>query len=258
MRLGAVSQASIAGVVRQGRGHASEATALFVDGDLPETMNVTGTSLVNVAFTADLAGITVLSALAGPARHVAPLVHDGLPGMRLPEGGTVTAFGWRRVEGESALTQAEFARALSSLAGLKGAPASARAQLAWCRYRMRNLTAPTRNERLLLSAYRLIGYGERLTAPLLMLGCLIVLMNQLALLSSPISLSASGLWHWLRGLLDWAITPLHLLRLTEPQELAGAFAQPWDTLARLVLAVPFATSLLILRKYVKEDDRAGQ
>lgn len=259
MRLGAVAEASIAGVVCPPHRVASEATSLLVDGDLPETLDVTGTSLVDAAFSADLAGISVISALAGPARHVAPLVHAGLPGMvRLPDGASDrAAFGWRRVEDEKLLAQAEFARALSSLASAKGAPASARAQLAWCRYRMRNLTAPARNERLLLSAYRLIGYGERIGPPLVLFAVLTVIMNQIALLSSPVSPSLGGVWNWLRGLFDWAITPLHLLRLTEPQESTGKFSQPWDTLARLVLAVPFATALLVLRKYVKEDDRSS-
>lgn len=212
---------------------------------------VKGSSLSGVTFPVDSHGLQVMSVLMEDAHHVSPLVHPGLPGLARGS----LRFRRRRLEPASADTaavRAIYARTLAELAASKGAPASTRSMLAWCSYRMRNLTAPRWEERRILSAYRLIGYGERFIPPFVTYMVIALLMCLVGMLDRPVDLSIEGaanvLWAWM----DWLATPLHVLRLTGPDPKLAVFAQPWDTLARILVAIPFGTAVLALRKYVKE------
>ncbi len=213
-----------------------------------------GVTLIDVDVPVTLQGLRVLATLSDTAHQVTPVLHQKLPGLGPLSGLKVSAFRRAPDPRATSLLRAQYAHALSELAATTRAPASVRTKLAWCAYRMRNVVAPGRTERVLLSLYRTIGYGERVMPALGLYVALAVLMTGLALADRPIDLGLRGLATWVKGVLDWLVTPLHVLKLTQNRaDSAYTFSQPWDTLARLMLAVPFATGVLALRKYVKED-----
>jgi hypothetical protein len=102
--------------------------------------------------------------------------------------------------------------------------------------------------------YRLIGYGERVLPPvaLYMVGALTFAVLRLS--GNSISFTPGGVETFLSAFSDWLATPLHILNFTDDIANHWGFSQPWNTFARLLLAVPFATAALALRKYVKEGD----
>jgi len=56
---------------------------------------------------------------------------------------------------------AELLRELRRLTSTKGAPGSTRSMVGWCSYRLRHATTSGLVERVALSGYRVLGYGER-------------------------------------------------------------------------------------------------
>jgi len=85
---------------------------------------------------------------------------------------------------------------------------------------------------------------------------LALLMSLIWLRHEGLTLTTAGISHFLTVTTGWLISPLHLLNLTQDKDSIVGFSQPWDTFARLLIAAPFATGLLALRKYVK-DEKSG-
>jgi len=110
-----------------------------------------------------------------------------------------------------------------------------------------------KTERFILAAYRLIGYGERPMPAFILYFVVALLMAMLSLRDESLALTISGIKHFLTVVTGWLVSPLHLLNLTEDKDSIVHFNQPWDTFARLLIAAPFATGLLALRKYVKDE-----
>ena len=80
-----------------------------------------------------------------------------------------------------------------------------------------------------------------------------VVMTIIGLHNLPLDITLVGYRQVLREYAGWLISPLHVLSLTKSESGAPAFVEPWDTLARLAVAIPFATGILSLRKYVKQN-----
>lgn len=247
VRLGRVASSHIAGT----GGAPGLSPGLKIESVQVSAENLENLSLANATFPVSLSGRRTISALQEHADSVTPMLTGDIPGRgpwRLPyrPPGLVR---------EDLLMQSEFTRALAALAGERGAPASVRTDLAWSAYRMRNASAPGRTERWVLSAYRLIGYGERAIPPLVLYLGVALLLATLSLHGRDIDLSLAGVATYLEAFGSWLMTPLHLLRLTEDPPSAFTLSEPWETFARIALAIPFVTAVLALRNYVKEGHR---
>ena len=194
-----------------------------------------------------LSGLPMISALTATASVAVPLLTKHLPG-HWRERREMT--GPARSPDEH--MRADYAAALAGLAESRGAPGSVRTRLAWQEYRMKEATANWRTERLTLRAYRLIGYGERVVPPAITFGALVVGFTALSLLGSPIEFTQAGFDRVLDQLARWTLSPLHVLRLGEPAgtSLVGGNV---EFVLRILIAIPFVTGVLALRKYVKRS-----
>jgi hypothetical protein len=241
----------IAGIRPAGdlRGVDGSAALRIEDVHMERDVSPDGISLVNATFPVSRSGLRVISQLANSA-HVEPLPHRGLPGRPLIHGG------WG--SGGELQLENEYARALAELAANKGARASTRTYLAACAYRMRQRSAGWM-ERQVLRSYALLGYGERVLAPLLTFLSIAAIMTWLGYVTQgQTRLDVTEARDWLATYSDWSTSPLHILRLTSPADGPAQFEQPWDTVARLAVALPFAMTALAIRNYVKEDYRKSR
>lgn len=206
-------------------------------------------TLDGVRFPISSEGLEVMSALAQHALQVTPAVHGALPGRR-----RVDRAPWARrwMSPEEILFNQIYAQELASLAEKKSTTGASRTILSWCAYRMRNLAAAGMVERTLLSFYRLIGYGER-TGPALLTYFIIALSCTLVSEAGrPVDLGDDGVRQFGGDLMAWLITPLHLLDLTESTAFPGDLPRPVEVIFRVIIAIPFVTGVLALRKYAKQ------
>ncbi|MBD3926574.1 hypothetical protein IEZ26_18265 [Nocardioides cavernae] len=212
---------------------------------LAEGFEVSGLSIAGVEFPVTLEGLRLISIMSADAGHVVPTVPTQLrqASQRATSDTSVHA---RELELAS-----NYAEVLSDLADKRGAPSSVRSELAWFRYRLRNLTAPERWERRLLSGYELLGYGEKFTAPGKLYLAVAAFAAGLCLLGRPFDPSIEGVLLVLHSYVDWLMTPLHLLKLGEGTEPDFELPQYLDQLFRALVAAPFVTAVLTVRKFVK-------
>lgn len=254
VRLGAVAGASIVGRPAQRNGLDSSRLVLAEVASTPDELN--GVTITDVVIPESLIGLQIMAQLQASAHHVTPAIHNDLPGLGRLSGWRLSAFRRPQVDRSALLISAQYAKAISDLASSLGAPASVRTQLAWCAYRMRMAVAPGRIERILLGLYRLIGYGERVPPAAVCYIALAMIANTISMRHNSVELTSNGVEHWIRGFLDWLVSPLHILNFTGDRGVSEhSLTQPWDTLTRLIVAVPFATAALALRKYVKSTDK---
>jgi hypothetical protein len=245
VRLEQARDASLSGVA--GSKSANIDDLLVISGAVSAS-EVSGSSFTDIAIPVSLEGLRTISILREGADAVGPALHGGLPGLgqlAFPYPASVM----QPKISHSLQLEARYASAMAELASGKGAPASTRTLLAWCAYRLRNATASSRIERMVLSAYRVLGYGERFAPAFAAFILAAVALNVAALHGRPTDWD--GVDTWFLGLADWLLTPLHILNLTDSPKPAFTFEQPWDALARLAVALPFAVSVLALRKFVK-------
>jgi len=150
--------------------------------------------------------------------------------------------------------QTQYTRLLSRLANTKGSPASERTRVVWAAYCMRTSTAQTRSERALLTAYRMLGYGERPGPPLVTwLATAMILAptgpRRGPMLDPSLELTRRLLHNWC----DYLLSPLHLLNLAGGVSAPG----PFLTVTRTLVAIPFVTAVLAIRRFVKADPESG-
>jgi hypothetical protein len=217
---------------------------------------VTGMSLINFSVPVSLQGIQMLNIIKENAILATPLLHNGLPGMRdtLKSRAHRCWVARRRLRPRKVeALEMDYASAISGLSHIGNSPASVRTKLAWCTYRIRQLQTTGKAERSILATYRLLGYGERPMPAFILYFAVALLMAMLSLSDESVTLTISGIKHFLTVVTGWLVSPLHLLNLTEDKDSIVHFNQPWDTFARLLIAAPFATGLLALRKYVKDE-----
>lgn len=112
-------------------------------------------------------------------------------------------------------------------------------------------------ERQILRGYGLLGYGEVFLPPALTFLVVSGVLTSIGLKAEGFDGSADpdAVRLWLTTFSDWLTSPLHLLKLTEPLPAGSTFREPFDVLARLLVAVPFAVAVFALRNFVKEDHR---
>ncbi|MBB5790814.1 hypothetical protein HD601_005389 [Jiangella mangrovi] len=134
---------------------------------------------------------------------------------------------------------AEFVDALARLARDKGAPGATRTKIAWCAYRLRHLSARSVWERLALTGYRLLGYGER-PGPAL-LTWLVLALTATVLSAQVVGLGQSAFDEFL----SYAFGPAGVLfQSGGPDQ-----PHPWQYLVRAIVAVPLVTGLIALRNF---------
>lgn len=211
-------------------------------------------TLDGVRFPRSSEGLEVISALAQHSLQVTPAVLRGaLPGRRWTDRAP-----WARrwMSSEEILVNQIHAQELASLAEKKSTTGASRTILSWCAYRMRNLAAAGVAERTLLSAYRLIGYGERMAPALLTYVVIALACTLVSEAGRPLDVSDDGLRQFGGDLLAWLITPLHLVDLTESTAFPGNLPRSVEVIFRVMIAIPFLTGVLALRKYAKQGASA--
>ena len=206
VRLGEVSNASLIGSSSGAEGHDESGFVVEAVGDAND---LDGVTLINFALPQTVEGMKSLNLLTTKAHVASPSVRGPLPGLK---GDTRWSWAFRRVNDPELIVQTHYARALAKLASGKGATGAVRTKLSWAAYRMRNITAEALSERLALSLYRLIGYGERALPPLFLFLVVAALFASASLLDHEVSLSLSGTGVWLDAYGDWIVGPLHVLR----------------------------------------------
>jgi hypothetical protein len=214
---------------------------------------VEGVSLVNFSVPLSWVATEVFDTIRKNAILATALLHPDLPGMRDTVKSWITKPRLRRRNVDP--VELDYASAISGLSHIGNSPASVRTKLAWCAYRIRHLQTIGKAERFILGAYRLIGYGEWLMPAFILcfFFALSMAMVYLYLSGESLTLTVAGIKHFLIVVTGWLVSPLHLLNLTGEKEGAVHFAEPLDTLVRLLIAAPFATGVLALRKYVKDE-----
>lgn len=141
---------------------------------------------------------------------------------------------------------AELMRELHRLVIAKGAPGATRTRVGWCSYRLRHATTTGVVERLALTGYRWLGYGERPGPALLTWGVLSVLGAATVLGWSP-DLSIDGAGRLLRESGNQATGPLAAVMRSG----ASSLSHQYEYVIRALVAVPLITAALALRNYVK-------
>lgn len=219
-----------------------EGAALRVVG-LSNNANLSRISVSNVGFSPTIDGIRAITALTTEAAHAAP---------------GVDSTDWRRdtlrrlaQDPAGSAIEPVYASALAHLATVKGAPSSVRAKLVWQDYRFRNVTAPGMAERWILKGYRLLGYGELPHVAMLtwlVAACLLTVADCADLAWQP---TWDGVWCVTQRYSLWLASPIHILSFGDSFSIDTGWPDPLQTLARLLVAIPFATGVLALRKFVK-------
>jgi hypothetical protein len=188
------------------------------------------------------AGLQTIRMLADTAAVAVPIIHSGLPGS------------WKEpLRDVTPHFRSDYARAMAQLGESGGAPGSVVTKLTQLEYRMRRKTAKGPIEKATLWAYSSLGYGERAAPALVTYVALAVILSALALYGgghTEFDLSWSELKGFGKSVIDWLITPLHVLRLGS-QEGQAATGNDLEFLGRVFVAVPFVTGIVALRKYVK-------
>lgn len=220
--------------------------------EVDEDADTEGLILRNFTIPVGLPGLQTIAALTDTAAVAVPLVVSDLPGQP-EERATVLDGPERGMDRSNEHMRADYAAAMARLAEKRGAPGSVRTKLAWLEYRMRQATAAGPIERSTLAAYRFIGYGERAGPPFALYAALAVAFSIIGLATtrSP-DISVAGVGHALQYLLDWATSPVHVLRLAERGDIPLGRGR-WAFAGRIALAVPFITGVLALRNYVKRS-----
>jgi hypothetical protein len=212
-----------------------------------------GAALENIKIPMNARGRQQLALLEHVA-HFTPYVRD-LPMIRIREWRYRRPFARKRwptkLEQAQLSGEYEYVKTLARLAAEKGAPGSVRTKLAWATYRMRNLAAGSPVERIALSAYRVIGYGERAIPAVATWLLAAVVAIPIARGIHP-DLSVRGLREFGEQWGHYVLSPLHLLRLGGGDDNPGTR----ELIARILVAAPFVTAVLAARNYVKADRNA--
>lgn len=142
----------------------------------------------------------------------------------------------------------ELIRELQRLADEKGAPGSTRTTIGWCVHRLRHATTQGGIERVALSAYRLLGYGQR-PGPSLLTWLVLAFTAASIVLGLEPDLSLQGAHRLASETAQQAFGPLAaVMRSGTPPA-----THDWEYVIRAIVAIPLVTGLLALRNYVRGE-----
>jgi hypothetical protein len=210
-----------------------------------------GAMMTNVILPKGLVGRQVLDRLDSTYQFT-PAVTD-LPGRDQ----TVIAWAFRKRKAKYAkdstsqrllYEDAEFMRELAALCREKGTPGSVATTVAWCAYRLRTLKAHG-VEKVALSVYRALGYGERPLPAFLLWAVLALGLAGPVLALRGADFDWSGYNYFLTEAGRLALGPLAGL-------LKGGTLDGGDIVevaARALTSVPLVTGSLAMRNYVKSE-----
>ena len=233
--------------------HLEGASGSFEIHDLSPEANSDGAFLDGFRVPHSLRGRRVVAALEDAA-FVSPRL-DYVPGWPAPRlrslAGDVLAL-WKGPSQQSRDTlrqHAELSKALAQLTSKRGSSGANRTAVAWCAYRTRQLATDGRSERLLLAAYRCLGYGERVFPPLIAWVVLALFGTSLIRHDDWVfDWSLDGLWTFTSAAFTNAVGPFISLFKAGS---GSSNASTGELLLRALIAVPLVTALFALRKYVK-------
>lgn len=141
---------------------------------------------------------------------------------------------------------AELMRELHRLVIAKGAPGATRTRVGWCSYRLRHATTTGFIERLALTGYRWLGYGER-PGPALLTWIVLSIAGAATVLGWSPDLSTAGVQRLLREAGNQATGPLAAVMRSGTSSLSHQY----EYVIRALVAIPLITAALALRNYVK-------
>jgi hypothetical protein len=139
---------------------------------------------------------------------------------------------------------------LAEVTAERSTEGSIRTRAAHAAYRMRQITASSRRERMLLAAYRLFGYAQRPGPPLLL--WLLATVAAIPLVQISGATNPSGVVDWFELAGEVVFLPFQFLRLNEgtSPQLADLYNIALVGL-RIVLTVPFIFAVLAIRQFVR-------
>lgn len=248
---GEIGLANVAGAHIEGQSEAPYVVSFWGSGSAPA--NFDGAYLRGFKFPRGLEGRKLLGAMES-AVLVEPSTAD-LPGWQYRlqrRGGWAN---WKTLATPSSEERyrtafshdAELMRQLQKLTRDTGASGEISTKVAWCAQRMRHITTRGRAERLALSIYRTLGYGERPMPSLITWLALAALFAALAVVKLPHPVMHLLPMRLLGGWLRHAVSPSFFGSGGSSVTVRGA-------LERVVLAVPLVTGALALRRYVRNRD----
>lgn len=210
-----------------------------------------GTMMTDVILPAGLVGRRVLDVLEG-AYQFTPSVKK-IPGrdqtlLARVLGRRQTRYTGDREVRRQLYEDAEFVRELSVLCRKKGTPGSVATTVGWCAYRLRHLKARG-VERLALSVYRMLGYGERPLPALITWLCLSLALAGPVLAADGAKFDWTGVDLILSEAGRLALGPL--AGLLRGGNLSGGDLA--EIAARALTSIPLVTGALALRNYVKAE-----
>jgi hypothetical protein len=162
----------------------------------------------------------------------------------------------RRELSEAAL----FTQELAGMAEHKSVSGSIRTKTSWAGYRSRQLDSPSRWERALLAAFRLVGYGQRPGPPfaawiaMAVVGATVVSWAR-SDFSSSVAFEISDTGNYLVLFGEMLLSPFVLIRLaadSPPQGLSSLAGQV-VLVARALVAVPFVFTVVALTRLVRAE-----
>lgn len=212
-----------------------------------------GSVLTGISIPRGLTGRAMLAQL-GDVYHFSPDVRT-IPGRDQTWWARVTksrAVDYSGSSNRSELVQdAELVRELARLSREKGAPGSVVTKIAWCSYRLRALKARGKVEGGALSAYRIIGYGERPMPAFITWAFLSFLLAGPVLAADKYGLdfSPDGFGNFALEAIRLALGPAAVV--TRSGSLSSADVA--ELAARVLTSIPLVTGVLALRNYLKSD-----
>ena len=133
----------------------------------------------------------------------------------------------------------------------KGAAGPRRTLARWARYRVRAESKPPIYERLLLAAYRLIGFGERPGPAFATWLIGVFTLTAWHLRGRSLQMNWEGISHVWRTFAFWAAPSFGLINLPELPD--GVNRDVNTFLLHALLAIPLLTGVVALRKFMKAD-----
>jgi hypothetical protein len=244
VRLGECRHARLTGAVDEGL--LIESVAL--DPHQPTKPQWTEAILSGVRVPDGLDGVPVLLA-ARDAWTFDPDLRELLP-RKLTYRKWVPRRGTQAHDDDDGLADASHINLFAAVTAEKSTEGSIRTRAAHAAYRVRQATAASPWERLVLAAYRLFGYAQRPGPPLLL--WLLATAAAVPLVQISGTINPSGVVDWFELAAEVVFLPFQFLRLNEgtSPQLADLYNVALVGL-RIALTVPFIFAVLAIRQFVR-------